>query len=54
MTGAVAVSTSANLIAIIDALWAANVASSPGAAKRAISGITVGGIASTSEGNAFW
>ena len=50
-TAAVASTTSANLIAIIDALWARHVASSTGAAKRAICGITVGDIASTSAGN---
>ena len=54
ITGAVAVSTSANLIAIFDALWAGHVASSPGAAERAISGITVGDNASTSAGNTVW
>jgi len=54
ITGAVAVSTSANLIAIFDALWASHVASFPGAAKRAFSSMTVGDNASTSAGNAVW
>ena len=46
ITGAVAASTNASLITVIDALWAGHVASAPAAAKGAFSSIT-GGNAST-------
>ena len=54
ITGAVAASTSANLIAIINALWAGHVASSTDAAKRAFSSITGGGNASTRACYTIW